>query len=204
MVANLADVDVFEAMETCRAIRHLRPDPVPAELIDRILHAATCAPSPGNSQGWDFVVVDDQCVGRVIAVNSTCAIGVQFAPTDVGYRTALLVVTTAEGEYTSSVLSGEASREAVLSVPVDKVRAGDEVPFGGSGFRPGVVLSIGWADGRGETTTVTVSDAGPFLGVLPTSRSERAGLRRLVAQSSDQVATDDVRIQRRSSSSTTD
>ena len=152
----------------------------------------------------DFVVVDDQCVGRVIAVNSTCAIGVQFAPTDVGYRTALLVVTTAEGEYTSSVLSGEASREAVLSVPVDKVRAGDEVPFGGSGFRPGVVLSIGWADGRGETTTVTVSDAGTFLGVLPTSRSERAGLRRLVAQSSDQVATDDVRIQRRSSSSTTD
>jgi nitroreductase len=52
-------MDVFEAMETCRAIRHLRPDPVPAELIDRVLHAATCAPSPGNSQGWDFVVVDD-------------------------------------------------------------------------------------------------------------------------------------------------
>jgi len=46
-------------MGTCRAIRQLKPDPVPAELIDRILWAATRAPSPGNSQGWDFVVVDE-------------------------------------------------------------------------------------------------------------------------------------------------
>jgi len=59
MIIKLTDVDVFEAMGTCRAIRQLKPDPVPAELIDRILWAATRAPSPGNSQGWDFVVVDD-------------------------------------------------------------------------------------------------------------------------------------------------
>jgi len=52
-------MDVFEVMGTCRAIRQLKPDPVPAELIDRILWAATRAPSPGNSQGWDFVVVDE-------------------------------------------------------------------------------------------------------------------------------------------------
>ena len=52
-------MDVFEVMETCRAIRQLKPDPVPAELIDRVLWAATRAPSPGNSQGWDFVVLED-------------------------------------------------------------------------------------------------------------------------------------------------
>jgi len=52
-------VDVFEAMGTCRAIRQLKPDPVPEELLERILWAATRAPSPGNSQGWDFDVVDD-------------------------------------------------------------------------------------------------------------------------------------------------
>jgi nitroreductase len=52
-------MDVFEAMGTCRAMRVLKPDPVPQELIDRILWAATRAPSPGNSQGWDFVVVDE-------------------------------------------------------------------------------------------------------------------------------------------------
>ena len=52
-------MDVFEVMGTCRAIRQLKSDPVPAELIDRVLWAATRAPSPGNSQGWDFVVLDD-------------------------------------------------------------------------------------------------------------------------------------------------
>ena len=52
-------MDVFEAMGTCRAIRYLKPDPVPSELIDRVVWAATRAPSPGNSQGWDFIVVDD-------------------------------------------------------------------------------------------------------------------------------------------------
>lgn len=52
-------MDAIEAMETCRAIRHLRPDPVSEELLKRVLYAATRAPSPGNSQGWDFVVVRD-------------------------------------------------------------------------------------------------------------------------------------------------
>ncbi len=52
-------MDVFEAIGTCRAIRQLKSDPVADELIDRVLWAATRAPSPGNSQGWDFVVVTD-------------------------------------------------------------------------------------------------------------------------------------------------
>ncbi len=60
-------MDVFEVMGTCRAIRYLKPDPIPAELIDRILWAATRAPSPGNSQGWDFVVLDDPAKKRTIA-----------------------------------------------------------------------------------------------------------------------------------------
>lgn len=52
-------MDVFEAMETCRAIRYLKPDLVDDELINKVIHAATRAPSPGNSQGRDFVVVTD-------------------------------------------------------------------------------------------------------------------------------------------------
>lgn len=50
-------MDVIAAMETCRAMRYLKPDPVPPEMIERLIYAATRAPSPGNSQGWDFVVV---------------------------------------------------------------------------------------------------------------------------------------------------
>jgi nitroreductase len=60
-------MDVFEAMETCRAMRYLKPDPVEPELIERVLWAATRAPSPGNSQGWDFIVVDQPETKAAIA-----------------------------------------------------------------------------------------------------------------------------------------
>ncbi len=52
-------MDVFEAMETCRAMRHLKPDPVAEESIRKVVHAATRASNPGNSQGWEFVVLRD-------------------------------------------------------------------------------------------------------------------------------------------------
>ena len=52
-------MDVFEAMGTARAIRYLKPDPVPPELIEKLVWAATRASSPGNSQAWEFVAVTD-------------------------------------------------------------------------------------------------------------------------------------------------
>ncbi|MEM7288137.1 MAG: nitroreductase family protein, partial [Actinomycetota bacterium] len=53
-------MDVFEALSTNRAMRYLKPDPVDDDLVEQIITAATWAPSPGNSQGRDFVVVRDQ------------------------------------------------------------------------------------------------------------------------------------------------
>lgn len=55
-----APMDVFEAMETCCAMRHLKADPVPVEAIRRVVHAATRASNPGNSQGWEFVILRDR------------------------------------------------------------------------------------------------------------------------------------------------
>jgi nitroreductase len=43
-------LDLFETMENCRAMRRLKPDPVSDDLIARVLHAGTCAPSGGNAQ----------------------------------------------------------------------------------------------------------------------------------------------------------
>ncbi|MEN3952797.1 nitroreductase family protein [Iodidimonas sp. SYSU 1G8] len=60
-------MDVFEAMETCRAIRFFTKEPVPDEMIDKILYAATRAPSPGNSQGWDFIVVTDATIKQALS-----------------------------------------------------------------------------------------------------------------------------------------
>ena len=53
------EIGLFEAMYSARAMRWLKPDPVPAELIARILEAATQAPNAGNRQNWLFVVVHD-------------------------------------------------------------------------------------------------------------------------------------------------
>jgi nitroreductase len=48
--------DIFEVMSTMRAMRRLKPDAVPNELINKILQAAQWAPSGGNSQRWRFLV----------------------------------------------------------------------------------------------------------------------------------------------------
>jgi nitroreductase len=56
---GLPNIGLFEAIYSARSIRRLRPDPVPEELITRILDAAIRAPSGGNAQSWDFIVVRD-------------------------------------------------------------------------------------------------------------------------------------------------
>lgn len=55
----MADIGLFEAIYSARSLRRLKPDPVPEELITRILDAAIRAPSAGNAQNWVFVVVRD-------------------------------------------------------------------------------------------------------------------------------------------------
>ena len=43
-------IGFFDAIYTQRAIRHLKPDPVPRETIERLIEAGTKAPSGGNSR----------------------------------------------------------------------------------------------------------------------------------------------------------
>ncbi len=52
-------MDIFEAINTQRAMRRLKTDPVSEDLIWKVLDAAIRAPSGGNLQPWDFVVVRD-------------------------------------------------------------------------------------------------------------------------------------------------
>ena len=52
-------MELHEAMYTLRAMRRLKTDPVPEELIWKVLDAAIRAPSGGNRQPWNFIVVTD-------------------------------------------------------------------------------------------------------------------------------------------------
>ena len=55
----MLEIGLFEAMYSARAMRRLKPDPVPDALLGKVLEAATQAPSGGNAQNWAFVVVRD-------------------------------------------------------------------------------------------------------------------------------------------------
>jgi len=60
-------VDIFEAINTQRAMRRLKPDPVPDELIWKLLDAAVRAPSGGNRQPWSFIVIRDADTKKKLA-----------------------------------------------------------------------------------------------------------------------------------------
>jgi len=60
--------DLFETMETMRAMRRLKPDPVPDELIRKILEAGVCAPNGANLQTWRFLVVKDPAIKQRVQV----------------------------------------------------------------------------------------------------------------------------------------
>ena len=63
----MAEIGLFEAMYTARALRRYRPDPVPDEVIAKILDAAIRAPSGSNQQNWVFVVVKDAAKKKKIS-----------------------------------------------------------------------------------------------------------------------------------------
>jgi nitroreductase len=58
---------LFEVMSTMRAMRRLAPDPVPDELLERLVEAATWAPSGGNAQRLRWLLVTDRSVMAALA-----------------------------------------------------------------------------------------------------------------------------------------
>lgn len=53
-------MDFYEVIRTRRSIRSFRTDPVPDDVLRRILDAARIAPSGSNRQPWKFIVIRDE------------------------------------------------------------------------------------------------------------------------------------------------
>jgi nitroreductase len=49
--------DFLELAKKRRSIRRFKSDPIPDEYIGKIIEAARWAPSGGNSQPWEFIVI---------------------------------------------------------------------------------------------------------------------------------------------------
>jgi len=61
-----ADV-LYQLMSTQRAVRRLRADPIPDDVVQRVLQAACWAPTGGNGQQWRVVVVKDPARKQAMA-----------------------------------------------------------------------------------------------------------------------------------------
>ncbi len=55
-------MDLFECLRTRIEVRAFRPDPVPEDVVRRILEAGRLAPSQRNRQPWHFIVIRDPAV----------------------------------------------------------------------------------------------------------------------------------------------
>jgi nitroreductase len=68
-------MDALEAIGSAVSMRWLKSDPVPDELVERLLWAATRASNPGNSQPWEFMVVREESIRRDVAGIITSRLG---------------------------------------------------------------------------------------------------------------------------------
>lgn len=60
--------EMFEGLLTTRAMRRFTTEPVDTQTIEQCLRAAVQAPSGGNIQPWQFVVVEDATVKQQLGV----------------------------------------------------------------------------------------------------------------------------------------
>jgi nitroreductase len=74
------DVPLLEAVRTTCAIRRFRTDPVPSELVRKVVAAGTFAPSGGNRQPWIFVAVTDKAKRAWVAERYRRAFDAYIAP----------------------------------------------------------------------------------------------------------------------------
>lgn len=69
------EMGVFEAIYNCRAMRRLKPDPVPEELLIRLVDAANQAASGSNMQNGRWIVVRNPAQkARLAELNRTAVL----------------------------------------------------------------------------------------------------------------------------------
>ena len=62
-------MEVTEAIRTRRSIRGYKPDPVPMEILKRVLETATFSPSAMNTQPWEVAVITGETLDNVRRAN---------------------------------------------------------------------------------------------------------------------------------------
>ncbi|HWM21206.1 MAG TPA: choice-of-anchor D domain-containing protein [Ilumatobacteraceae bacterium] len=142
----------------------------------------------GGNNPDDFVVVGQSCTNRALNPDASCSVEVEFRPRAAGRRSALVLLQTPTGEYTSAIVSGEASYAPQIGVASPSVQVGGVLGIGGSGFPANSGIVLRFADGIRPFAIATTNESGVFLIEVEIPVTEGAGERVLIASSPDQVA----------------
>ena len=61
-------MNILECIKSRRSIRGFKPDAIPRIVLDEIYEAAMWAPSPANSQPWDFLVIGPEARSKILTL----------------------------------------------------------------------------------------------------------------------------------------
>ena len=78
-----ADISFFDLVGNMRAMRRLKPDPIPPELIRKVINAGVQAPSGMNLQPWSFLVIRDPKGKKWFAEKYKAAIQSRFETSNI-------------------------------------------------------------------------------------------------------------------------
>jgi nitroreductase len=85
--AIASDEQFFDIVGTMRAMRRLKPDPVPLPLLRKVLETGVQAPSGQNTQPWSFVVIRKSEAKHWFATRYKHALETRFGDIDAGLNT---------------------------------------------------------------------------------------------------------------------
>jgi nitroreductase len=74
-------MDVLDAIRTRRTVKHYRPEPVPSDVLERILEVARWAPNHRQTEPWRFRVLGSQAQSRLKQAAGGGAEKLERAPT---------------------------------------------------------------------------------------------------------------------------
>ncbi|MFZ5835720.1 MAG: nitroreductase family protein [Pseudomonadota bacterium] len=111
----MTDMNLYEAMRTLRAVRKLRPDPIPEEVLRRIFEAATWAPNGGNRQPWRMIAVRDTAAKKHMGELYTA----HWAPYALNYAKAFAKAPEAErAKHMRTIAAGDYLAANMHAAPV--------------------------------------------------------------------------------------
>ena len=74
------NMELADAIELRRSVRSYRPDDVPEGMVRSILHAGHMAPSAGNLEGRDLIIITDRAVKELLCMAALNQYFIMSAP----------------------------------------------------------------------------------------------------------------------------